>query len=47
VYWEPSLASIFSKMRPEQQVPSRLLATDKRVFEKTALRQALTPDPSA
>ena len=41
---EQSLAAVFSKLRPQQQVPNRILATDKRVLEKRSLRQAVTPD---
>ncbi len=43
---DQSLAAMFGKLRPEQQVPSRILATDKRVLEKRTLRQAMVPDPN-
>jgi len=43
---DQSLAAVFSKLRPQQQVPSRILATDQRVLEKQSLRQAITPDPA-
>ena len=43
---DQSLAAVFGKLRPQQQVPSRILATDQRVLQKRSLRQAIVPDPT-
>ena len=40
-----SLADIFRKLRPEQQIPERIAAADRRMLQARKLRQAMTPDP--
>ena len=42
---DESLAAVFARLRPQQQVPSRILATDQRVLEKQSLRQAIPRIP--